>query len=480
MNIIVVINSDWHLDIPGIAVVQAKDYLSDPAFGSLRSLRVFNLCQTYRYQSIGYYVSLIAEARGHKPVPRIGAIKDLQSQHLVRHLTEGLDELIQKSLSSIEKDRLGLDIYFGRNMEGSFDELSMQLFKLLHAPWLRANFVRRDHHWSIRNVHATGDIIAADHEFAARVAGEYFIGHGMRVQKLPRYNLAILHDPKNPEPASNPRAMQKFEKAAGALGMAVKFITRADIGKLSGFDALFIRDTTFANHYTYRISRLAEAKGLVVIDDSDSILKCNNKVYLAEILARHRIPAPKTLLVGRDNVGQIIPRLSLPCVLKKPDSSFSMGVVKVESEKDLHDKVRALLGKSDLIIAQEYLPTDFDWRIGIIDQKLLFVVKYFMAPGHWQIIKRDEQNHGFIEGKTLAVNDAPKRVVKLALKAANLIGAGFYGVDIKQIGKRYCVIEINDNPSVDAGNEDGVLKDALYREVMGVFLKRIEMRRAAR
>jgi glutathione synthase/RimK-type ligase-like ATP-grasp enzyme len=73
-----------------------------------------------------------------------------------------------------------------------------------------------------------------------------------------------------------------------------EYITRADIGRLPEFDALFIRDTTFANHYTYRFSRRATAEGLVVIDDPDSILKCNNKVYLAELLIRHNIPAPRT------------------------------------------------------------------------------------------------------------------------------------------------------------------------------------------
>ena len=52
------------------------------------------------------------------------------------------------------------------------------------------------------------------------------------------------------------------------------------------------------------------------------------------------------------------------------------------------------------------------------------------------------------------------------------------GARIKQTGNRYCIIEINDNPNVDAGNEDGVLKDALYREVMGVFHRRLEQRRA--
>jgi len=32
--------------------------------------------------------------------------------------------------------------------------------------------------------------------------------------------------------------------------MHAEFITKADYGRLTEFDALFIRDTTFANHYT--------------------------------------------------------------------------------------------------------------------------------------------------------------------------------------------------------------------------------------
>ena len=68
-------------------------------------------------------------------------------------------------------------------------------------------------------------------------------------------------------------------------------------------------------------------------------------------------------------------------------------------------------------------------------------------------------------------------MIRIALKSANLIGDGLYGVDVKQVDSRCYVIEVNDNPNVDAGNEDGVLKDALYREVMSVFLKRVEARK---
>jgi glutathione synthase/RimK-type ligase-like ATP-grasp enzyme len=217
----------------------------------------------------------------------------------------------------------------------------------------------------------------------------------------------------------------------------------------------------------------------VVIDDPDSILKCNNKVYMAELLDRHGVPTPKTLLVHRDNVDRIIPTLGLPCVLKQPDSSFSLGVLKAESERDLRTKVLGLLDKSELIVAQEYLPTPFDWRVGILDRRPLFVAKYLMAPGHWQIVKHGATKNDFVEGATIAValNEAPKRVVKLGLRAANLIGDGFYGVDIKEIGSRCCIIEVNDNPNVDAGNEDGVLRDALYRAVIELFVHRIQVRR---
>jgi len=494
MNILIIVDepADWPLDIPDVSVVAARAYLTDPFYangvGGLsgraasRSVKVFNLCKSYRYQSSGYYVSLLAEARGHKPLPKVGTMEDLQSRNLVRYLTEDLNELIQRLLAPLVADDFMLGIYFGRSMDAHYDLLSHQLFNLLQAPLLSARFERRGNQWSLRNVRAiaANDIPVEHRGFAVRAAMDYFMRRSQAPRKpAPRFDLAILHDPNDPEPPSNAKAMEKFRKAAEDQSMRVEFITRSDIGRLSQFDALFIRDTTFVDHYTYRFSRRALAERLIVIDDPDSILKCNNKVYLAELLAQHNIQTPKTLLVHRDNIAQIIPQLGLPCVLKQPDSSFSRGVAKVESEAALLAKVSELMAKSVLIIAQEWLPTEFDWRVGILDRKVLFVARYRFPAGHWQVIKRDEQQRKLSEGRTeaVAVDEAPQEMVEIALKSANLIGDGFYGVDIKQAGNRFYVIEINDNPNVDAGNEDAVLKDALYNEVMGVFLKRIEARK---
>lgn len=101
-----------------------------------------------------------------------------------------------------------------------------------------------------------------------------------------------------------------------------------------------------------------------------------------------------------------------------------------------------------------------------------------MAKKHWQIIKRDavgKRSYGNEE--TIPVELVPKHVIKTALKIANLIGNGLYGVDLKQIDNQCYVIEVNDNPSIDSGIEDSLMKDELYTRIMQVFLKRMEIRK---
>jgi glutathione synthase/RimK-type ligase-like ATP-grasp enzyme len=68
--------------------------------------------------------------------------------------------------------------------------------------------------------------------------------------------------------------------------------------------------------------------------------------------------------------------------------------------------------------------------------------------------------------------------VKLALKAANLIGDGLYGVDVKESNGNFYIIEVNDNPNIDSDSEDAILKEDLYNRIMEVFVRRMEQKRA--
>jgi glutathione synthase/RimK-type ligase-like ATP-grasp enzyme len=483
-SVLVVANDpkDMPLHFEGVELVAARKYLTDSRYADMRGAKVFNLCRSYRYQSTGYYVSLLAAARGQKPFPNILTIRDITSQMLVRGVSEELEDLIQKSLRPIQSREFVLSIYFGHNLAKRHDALSSHLFRLFQAPFLRALFLysEKNKKWHLQNISpvAAGEIPEEHRPFVVNVAQEYFRKRQRNARRrIPlRYDLAILHNPSEKEPPSDRKALQKFVRAAESLGLAAELIEKDDIGRLAEFDGLFIRETTSVPHHTYRFARRAVAEGLVVIDDPESILKCTNKVFLAELLERHRVRTPKTLIVHRDNFDRIPETLGFPCILKRPDSSFSQGVVKVENEDELEIHAGKMLERSDLVIAQEFLSTDYDWRIGIIDREPIYVCKYYMAEKHWQIIKRDSMGLRTADGpsETYSVEDAPKGVLRTALRAANLIGEGFYGVDVKERDGKFYVIEVNDNPSIDSGVEDAVMKEELYRKIMMVFLRRIE------
>lgn len=473
---------DWPFDIEGTQPATARDYLTDPAYSSGVDYRVINLCRCDRYQGRGYYVSLLADARGHRPLPEVKAVEDLQSAPLLRALAREVDALLEDVHPQGDAQEVRVDAYFGRDPSGAHAAVAQQLFALVKVPLLTATFARHEQRWRLKALKALhASAIPPEHRKGLEEAARLYLSGGAertpaaRVDRGPR--LAILYNPGEVEPSSNKEAIQRFQAAARTLGLQTEVIDRRAAGRIKEFDALFIRDTTNVGHYTYEFARRAFAENLVVIDDPDSILQCTNKVYLHELMTRHRVPVPKTVMVHRDNIDQIVPTLGLPCVLKQPDSGFSLGVDKLETEAEIEPHVRRLLQQSELIIAQEYLPTEFDWRVGIFDQRPLYVCRYHMAPGHWQIIKHEPARK--VEGRivTLSVGEAPEVVVKTALRAANLIGDGLYGVDLKQVNGQCLLIEVNDNPTIDAGAEDRVLGDALYREIMGVFCRRISERK---
>jgi glutathione synthase/RimK-type ligase-like ATP-grasp enzyme len=484
VKVLFVVNAEneWPHEIPGVAVATAKDYLTGSGSHSSPYERVVNLCRCDRAQGPGFYVSLLAEARGQLPLPAARTLEDLRGTPATSPVLNNIVQRVQQGLTRDRGTELAIYSYFGADPAGDHAVVSRELFGALKVPLLRADFRRKAGRWRLSRIKALSlpDVPAGHRHALVQAAAQFVTGQPRpRGASTHRPAIAILHTPGEPLPPSNPAALEKLLRAAPDLGMRAEIIQRDAIDRLEQFDALFIRDTTYLNHYTYTFSQRAAALGVVVIDDADSILQCNNKVYLNELLGRHGIPMPRTLMVHRDNLGDIVPTLGLPCILKQPDGGFSLGVRKESSEDELLQHALSLLEKSELIIAQEYLPTEFDWRVTVLDRRPLFVCKYFMAPDHWQVHKYEPDRH--LEGRTaaLSIGEAPEMVVRTALRAANLIGDGLYGVDLKQAGAQCYVIEINDNPNIDAGNEDGVLKDALYREIMGVFLRRITERRRA-
>ena len=78
------------------------------------------------------------------------------------------------------------------------------------------------------------------------------------------------------------------------------------------------------------------------------------------------------------------------------------------------------------------------------------------------------------------MEDVPAIILQTAQKAASLIGDGLYGVDLKLINGQVYVVEVNDNPNIDFGVEDLVLKDSLYDILIDSMIHRIEIAKNVR
>jgi len=469
----------WERSDINAKIVSVKEYINNSDYHNNPDLRIFNLCSSYKYQSFGYYVSLLASARGQRAIPNIVTIRDFKNIKIIKSATFELEDLINKELQRCDKNILSLNIYFGETAEKRYKLLTQKLFQLFETPLFRITFVKHER-WLIKNmkVLTIKNMPAEDKEIMYDFAVKYLNKKRFNYPKLDnyKYDLAVLINPKETNPPSNEEALKQFVTAANRKGVYLEFITQNDIDKINEFDALFIRETTNVNHYTYDISRLAYAEGLVVIDDPWSILRCSNKIYQHELLKRNKIKTPITIALTKNLQNkELLSQISYPVILKQPDSAFSLGVVKVNSREEAETQLNILFKTSDMIVCQEFLFSDFDWRIGVLDNKALYACKYFMTKGHWQIYdwnSNSDEKEGAHE--TVALEEVPAEVLSVAQKAASLIGDGLYGVDLKFINGETYVVEVNDNPNIDFGVEDQYLKEKLYDAIIDSIINRIE------
>ena len=234
----------WPLHFPAAEVISADAYLREDRFSGIRQARVYNLCDSYGYQTAGYYVSLLAAARGHRTMPSVATIQDMKSRSLLRADDE-LEELIQRSLHKIVSNRFELSIYFGCNLAERHAALSRALFNLFPVPLMRASFAKSSTtgKWRPSSIAPipVGDLPESHGWFLRRVIEDHFARRGPagRSGRTAQYehDLAILTNDDERSPPSNREALKRFERAARANGFDVEFLNRDDYGRIAEFDA---------------------------------------------------------------------------------------------------------------------------------------------------------------------------------------------------------------------------------------------------
>ena len=464
-------------------VISTGEYLARPRLFDMGRPKIVNLARSYAYQSKGYYASLLAEARGHRVVPTVETMLELREQKLYEHALPDLEEELNHCARRADFQSVGefkLLVCFGIARDDRFEPFGRLLFDWFRCPALEV-IVETGGSWlSIDRIRPRAITRLANGE--AEFFRESLHNHTKREWRDPKarsvakYDLAVLLDPNEKTAPSSLDTIKHFGRIAEKMSVDVEPITKRQLAELAEFDGLFIRETTSIDNHTYRFARRAWQEGMPVIDDPISMIRCTNKVFLMELLQQNQVPTPPTVIVAEDtDLGKAIDELGLPLVVKIPDGSFSRGVHKITSPAEFRRICDELFEETDLLLAQKFLPTDFDWRVGILAGEPLFVCQYRMARGHWQIVKHrpdgSSREGGF---RTFDLDQAPPGLIDIAVRAARPIGEGFYGIDIKESDRGFVVMEVNDNPNLDHGVEDQVGKDEIWTRLLKWYVERFE------
>jgi len=512
-RLIIVLDSPASPPIRNANTWTADEYLEGKRNALDENRAVLNLCNSYQYLSKGYYVSLLADARGQRVFPSVAMIEQINNPlAYFRVLSEaGLDtidfKLVRRGrrllpkvivsepgttgiLESSTRNQTDGPLYrkatqsycevtsiFGHTLDRRFRRQTSAIFKVYAFPLLRVRMYREDGDWKVGQVFpvSLGQLTAQERRlFDKRIEAQRFPLAARHFDNRRLVRIACLFDPNDPFRPSDVETLEKLERAALRRGVLFESISKGDLARLPEYDALLIRTVTAIGNESFLFAQRAESLGIPVIDDPQSIVRCSNKVYLHELFQREGIPTPPTRIISRRTKYEEMEQLGLPLIVKLPQGTFSAAVKKANDREDLRRILSEMFKESPLLIVQSFVPTAFDWRICVLDGKILFICKYHQAKGHWQIARKFESGFTrFGKVEAVAARSAPAAVKRMALESAALIGNGLYGVDIKVTETGPAVIEINDNPNIDTGYEDAVAKDRVNDKIIDALLRRI-------
>ncbi len=460
-----------------------SEYLARPRLFEGARPKLLNLSRSYAYQSKGYYASLLAEARGHRVVPTVETMLELREGKLYEQALPELENELNRCARRTDFQPEGefkLLVCFGIARDPRFETFGRLLFDWFRCPALEVSVDTGAAPYTIDRIRmrtltrlANGEAMFLREALHRHTAREW---RDPKARTVPKYDLAVLYDPNEKLPPSSPTTIKHFARIAEKLSFDVEPITRRQLAELAGYDGLFIRETTSIDNHTYRFARRAWQEGMPVIDDPISMIRCMNKVFLMELMRSNKVPTPPTvMLADKVDLPRAMDQLGLPLVVKIPDGSFSRGVHKVSTVDEFKRIADELFEETDLLLAQKFLPTEYDWRVGVLSGQPLFVCQYRMARGHWQILKHHPDGSSREGGhRTFDLDQAPRDVMDLAVRAAQPIGDGLYGVDLKQTPDGIVVMEVNDNPNIEHGIEDAVGKDEVWIRILRWFIDRLE------
>lgn len=214
--------------------------------------------------------------------------------------------------------------------------------------------------------------------------------------------------------------------------------------ELENFHAIIPRIGTSVTYYGSNIVRHFESMGVFSTVTSQAILDSRDKWTSLQIMAKAKVPVPKTILGLGYNVEVIMDIMkSDQMIIKLLEGTHGQGVILTESYKGTLALIEALQAANVKFLIQEYIAESkgADLRAIVIDG---VVVASMRRQG-----QEGEFRSNLHRGGTSQVIKLSYQEEKIALQAARSLNLGVCGVDILQTNDGPVVIEVNSSPGLE-------------------------------
>ena len=254
-----------------------------------RGAAVVNLCRSYRYRTKGYYVSLVADARGQRVLPTVETIEGLTEpfglSRVLREAGVPTLEVIRTrrrrdlpttvateddatspdphpSLLRVSGREGGVEMrpaghaaavealaFFGQCADSRFRPAAQAIYREWPTPVLRIQLVEEDDEWKVSYASAVPVQQLSPEDRAALTE---VLGNERSVLRratptpaeLKRASLAVLYDDTDPFSPSTPETIDRLARIATRMNVHLHRIGPDEIDRLGEYDALFIRTLT--------------------------------------------------------------------------------------------------------------------------------------------------------------------------------------------------------------------------------------------
>jgi len=191
------------------------------------------------------------------------------------------------------------------------------------------------------------------------------------------------------------------------------------------------------------VLRHFEQAGIMTVNHSESIETVKDKLRTSQILSRHGIPIPSTMMVRFPIEEQLVKdKIGFPCVVKVVTGSYGEGIYLCDRQRDFKKLMEFVdnLGNKKTMIVQKYMghrPGE-DLRVLVIGGKVIGAMKRSAPEGDFRA-----NITGGGSGESYPMTP---EIEFLALETAKVLNLDIAGIDLLFTEDGFVVCEANSNP----------------------------------